>query len=195
MNNKYLLDYNNEIFRKIIHLSSLLIPITFHYTSFNFFISILLILLLAILLINRYYLYLSNYKYINIFLLNSMRSYEKKTLWGATYLILGFVIITLLFNKFIVILSMIISSFSDSMAAIIGIKFGKFRIFNNKSIEGFYVFFISTFTIVFILSQLPLLYIFIISFTISLTELLTPAKYDNLAIPLSSSIILYLFML
>ena len=195
MNNKYLLDYNNEIFRKIIHLSSLLIPITFHYTSFNFFISILLILLLAILLINRYYLYLSNYKYINIFLLNSMRSYEKKTLWGATYLILGFVIITLLFNKFIVILSMIISSFSDSMAAIIGIKFGKFRIFNNKSIEGFYVFFISTFTIVFFLSQLPLLYIFIISFTISLTELLTPAKYDNLAIPLSSSIILYLFML
>ncbi len=195
MNNKYLLDYNNEIFRKIIHLSSLLIPITFHYTSFNFFISILLILLLTILLINRYYLYLSNYKYINIFLLNSMRNYEKKTLWGATYLILGFVIITLLFNKFIVILSMIISSFSDSMAAIIGIKFGKLRIFNNKSIEGFYVFFISTFTIVFFLSQLPLLYIFIISFTISLTELLTPAKYDNLAIPLSSSIILYLFML
>ena len=90
---------------------------------------------------------------------------------------------------------MIISSFSDSMAAIIGIKFGKLRIFNNKSIEGFYVFFISTFTIVFFLSQLPLLYIFIISFTISLTELLTPAKYDNLAIPLSSSIILYLFML
>ena len=172
MNNKYLLDYNNEIFRKIIHLSSLLIPITFHYTSFNFFISILLILLLTILLINRYYLYLSNYKYINIFLLNSMRNYEKKTLCGATYLILGFVIITLLFNKFIVILSMIISSFSDSMAAIIGIKFGKLRIFNNKSIEGFYVFFISTFTIVFFLSQLPLLYIFIISFFLQHIQIL-----------------------
>ena len=91
---------------------------------------------------------------------------------------------------------MIISSLSDSIAAIIGIRHGKLRIFNNKSIEGFYVFFLSTFTVCFFLAnQLSLLNILIISFVISLIELITPAKYDNFAIPLSSSILLYIHTL
>ena len=50
----------------------------------------------------------------------------------------GFLIITCFFQK--VILSMLITSISDPLAAIFGIKFGQIKLFNNKTLEGSFIF-------------------------------------------------------
>ena len=126
---------------------------------------------------------------------NVIRKYESTSLWGATYLIIGFLFITFIFDKNIVVTSMIISSVSDSLAAIFGIKYGRIRIFNGKSIEGLYVFIISTFTILFLTMSLNIMYLLMISMIVAVTELFTPTKYDNLTIPMVSSITLYIALI
>lgn len=193
MNSK-LLSYNNEIFRKIIHLSSLIIPLVYFYSSYLLFIIFLSLLSLTILFINsKYDSILSRFTYIKLFFSKVLRGYEKNKYWGASYLILGFLIITLLFDKNIVITSMIITSLSDSLAAILGIKYGRIRLYNNKSIEGFYIFYITTFSILFFLHPISLIFVLLISLLISLVELFTPTIYDNVSIPICSSIILTIF--
>ena len=107
-------------------------------------------------------------------------------------MLFGFILVTLIFEKDIVIASMLITSISDSLAAIIGMKFGTIRLKNNKSIEGFYTFFISTYIILFLFSNELYFYVLIISVIIAFSELITPTKYDNIIIPILSSLCLYL---
>ena len=194
--NNILLNYKNEIFRKLIHLTSLFIPILYIYTDYTFFIFFLFIISFIILIINKNYnIYFSKYTVFKYFISDVIRKYENNNLWGATYLIIGFLFISIIFDKNIAITSMIITSISDSLAAIVGIKYGKIRIFNNKSIEGFYVFLIATFSILYILITLNIIYLLFISILISISELLTPTKYDNLIIPIISSFTIFIFSL
>jgi len=192
--NNFLLAYNNEIFRKIIHLTSLIIPLTYYLSTYIFFITILSFITLIILLINNNYLsIISHSRYIKLFFTRLLRNYEFKEYWGASYLVIGFLCISIFFDKNIVIISMIITSICDSLAAIVGIKYGKLKLSNNKSIEGFYIFLISTYIILFVSFEITIFYIFIISSLIALVELFTPTKYDNLTIPIASTLILTLF--
>ena len=102
----------------------------------------------------------------------------------------GFLIITYFFSKEEAILSMIITSISDPLAAIFGIKFGQIKLFNNKTLEGSFIFIVSTFLIMFFyLNSMPIL-ILIISLLVALNELFTPMKYDNFSIPIVSALLL-----
>ncbi len=192
MTNK-LLNYKNEIYRKFIHLGSLLFPIIYFFTDYIFFITFLSCISAIIFMINKNYInFFSKYTFFRYFISDVIRKYESSSLWGATYLIIGFLFITFFFDKNIVIASMIIASISDSLAAVLGIKYGKIRIFNDKSIEGFYIFIISTFSILYLTISINVIYLLITSLIIAITELLTPTKYDNLTIPIVSSIAIYI---
>ena len=65
-----------------------------------------------------------------------MRESEVKSLAGTTYLISGVLLVTFIFPKEIVILTMFYLAFADPLASIIGIKFGKDKIFGHKSLQG-----------------------------------------------------------
>ena len=195
MSNK-LLNYKNEIYRKFIHLGSLLFPLIYIFTDYIFFVPFLFFISLIILVINKNYTnFFSNYSFFKFFISDVIRKYESSSLWGASYLIIGFLFISFIFDKHIVITSMLISSISDSFAAIFGIKYGKIRIFNEKSIEGLYIFIISTFTILYFTLSLSIIYILVISIVVAITELLTPTKYDNLSVPIISSITIYVSLI
>ena len=132
--NNALRSYNNEVFRKFIHISSLAIPLIYFYIDYTSFIICVSAITLFTFVINSFYnKYFSKLRYINTALSFVLRPYEPNGIWGASYLILGFLIITLLYNKNIVIISMLITSLSDSVAAIVGIKYGIVRFNNNKS--------------------------------------------------------------
>tara|TARA_Y100000590_G_scaffold329809_1_gene374580 strand:+ start:1599 stop:2060 length:462 start_codon:yes stop_codon:yes gene_type:complete len=122
---------------------------------------------------------------------NVVRDYEQNTLMGATYMLLSFTLISLIFPKDIVIVSMIILSISDSLAAIFGILYGKTLLLNSKTLEGSFIFMIST---LFILSfyYLSLFKLFASSLIVTITEHLSISKYDNFTIPIISSTILYI---
>lgn len=66
-----------------------------------------------------------------------MRSNELNRLAGTSYLITGALIITILFNRYVVGLSLLFLAFADPIASYVGIKYGKDKIFGHKSVQGF----------------------------------------------------------
>tara|TARA_B100001769_G_C21880519_1_gene476172 strand:- start:102 stop:551 length:450 start_codon:yes stop_codon:yes gene_type:complete len=122
-----------------------------------------------------------------------IRDYEKKSLWSASYMILSFLLITVIFPKNVAIISMILGSVCDPLAGLFGQKYGKIIIIHNKTLEGTYVFIISSFLLVSLYSYTVSTYLLLICFMIALTELITPMKYDNVTIPIASSLIFTIY--
>ena len=59
------------------------------------------------------------------------RPYEKNGIMGATYMLIGFMIISIIMNKIPAIFGMFVVIFSDSASALIGIRYGKIYLVNN----------------------------------------------------------------
>lgn len=194
--NSRLLSYKLEIYRKLFHLTSLIIPLILCYLDYlqsSLFITFSFTIILFIDIGRRHLSIINSfYNYILKFV---TRKYELNDFLSATYMLLSFLIITLLFNKNIIIAAMILSIISDTTAALFGMKYGKIILFNNKTLEGSYIFF-STSYILLYFSYLDLtqVNIVIISFIATMVELLTPTKYDNFTIPIITSIIIYILL-
>ena len=189
------LSYNNEVYRKIIHLGSLVFPLLYFIMNYNIFITLIFTITLFMLILNVNYNYIINIlpEKININFL--IRKNEYKSLWSASLMMISFVLITLIFPKNIVLLSMIVTSVSDPVAGLFGMKYGEIKLLNNKTLEGSFSFVISTFLITLFYFQTFNMLLFVICFLISLNELITPMKYDNLTIPIVSSFLFLTYSL
>ena len=193
MNNK--LSFKNEISRKLLHLTALIIPVAYLKINNLFFVnSFITFLFLSIIFLE---LMKKNntiiWKIFNSFFKHFIRKYEYKKPMGSSYMIFSFFLIILFFNKTIVATSMFITIISDALAAIIGLGYGKLKTINNKTLEGSYAFLVSTIIILFIsTTSLSLYVIIIISIIITAIEAFTPMEYDNLTVPIFSAIILTL---
>ncbi len=108
-------------------------------------------------------------------------------------MILAFLLISIIFPKNVAIISMILGSVCDPLAGLFGQKYGKIKIIHNKTLEGTYVFIISAFLVVSLYSYTVSTYLLLICVLIALTELITPMKYDNVTIPIASSLIFTIY--
>ena len=187
------LPFKSEIQRKLIHLLSIFYPILYYYTDSNTTLNFLILSFFIISVIE----YIKKKYTLNVFPLNIilkfMRKYEHHKFMGASFMIFGFIVITLFFNKEIVILSMLITVIADSTAALLGMKYGKVKTFHERTLEGSFCFALSAF-IIFTMNSITLYLALILSVTIALVELFTKTEYDNLSIPIASSLILYFIL-
>ncbi len=199
MKNETLLNYDNEIKRKKFHILSFIIPLYYIFfpNSIILFISSLLIFILSIDIYRIRY-----NKVINLPIIKNIKStirpYEKNGLMSATLLTITSLIIILLFKKNIAILSISIAAICDTAAAIYGMKYGKIKLLFNKTLEGSFAFLISGSILVFLLKsilniKLDIIFIIICVITATIIESITPTKYDNISVPISSAIALYIF--
>ena len=125
------LNYKGEFLRKVIHVSSSIFPLSLMYfdqefckVAFTFLAIIFIIcdyLRTKIKLIQK----LSNYLFKTV-----TRPNEKFTLTGASYVFISAALCAILFDRDIAIISLFILSICDSMAALIGIRFGKPNFFD-----------------------------------------------------------------
>ena len=115
------------------------------------------------------------------------RDFESNRLTGASYVFFSSSVIIYIFPKEIAILSLLIMSISDSMAAIIGQKYGKVKIF-EKTLEGTTAFFLSSILLLllFRIQLFPGILAIIISTLVESSNFL--GIDDNLSVPLSFSI-------
>lgn len=65
-----------------------------------------------------------------------MRESESKGLAGTTYLLSGVLVVYHLFPREIVMTTLLYLAFADPLASIVGIKYGKDKIFGHKSVQG-----------------------------------------------------------
>ena len=116
---------------------------------------------------------------------------NKNTFTGATYYLLGCLIVIYFFEERSIILSsLLIMSISDSFAAIIGIKYGKTKIYNGKSLEGSFAFFVTSFLIlnIFIL-DLAIIKCISIALIVTIVELFSFHRInDNITIPIFAAL-------
>mgnify|MGYP000604465814 CR=1 FL=1 len=192
------LNAQGEITRKFAHFSSVLATIPFPYIFPSHWYVLVLALLFAAVLF-----YTMNGKQ-----LNSIHDVERKSI--GSYLLplsiyVTFLISSLMENKFLYILPMLILAISDPMAAILGINIknynGRIKLFGrkiNKTWLGSGAFLVTSFVVsiialyfhreVFDLKTFWLAMLMAIVTT--LAELLSWRGSDNLSIPLSGILVL-----
>ena len=152
-NDKGSINYRDELVRKLIHLCSLSIPIVYYFVSRTTAIITLSCITFVALVIDlsRYFSPLAGKVFYSIFGF-LLREHEldarKKNLNGATYVLISAVLCVVIFPKILFITAFSILIISDSLAALIGRKYGKHK-FLSKSLEGTLAFFVSAIIVVF----------------------------------------------
>jgi dolichol kinase len=205
---KSAINYRDEVVRKLIHLCSLSIPIIYYFISKTTAVIILSIATLAALVIDlsRYFIPPAGKIFYSIFgflLREHEIDMKKKNLNGATYVLISGLICVIIFPKVLFLTAFSILIISDSVAALIGRKYGSHK-FLSKSLEGTLAFFISAIIVVLFTPKVEgLLTEYLIGIAAAaIGALVENISFgfadDNLAIPISIGVsmwILYLIYL
>ena len=189
-------NYKNEILRKLIHLFDSVIPLSLFYISRENLLFILtpVTIIFIILDFSRHHITFLGKIYSTFFNIVTREIEQKRNnVTGASYYLLGCLIVVYFFHDInIIISSLLIMSISDSFAALVGIKYGKTKIYGKKSLEGSFSFFISTIIILYMFMNnlSPFEYIYI-SLLITIVELFSFHRInDNLTIPVFAALVL-----
>lgn len=132
--------FKNELLRKGIHLSSLSIPILYYYLDKQTALYLLLPVTVSFVIVD---LLRSVHKptfelYKRVFgsiLRHHEQTVEKKTLNGASWVLISATLCVLIFPKVIAITAFTILIISDTVSALIGRKYGT-KMFRGKTLEG-----------------------------------------------------------
>lgn len=187
--------YRDELVRKLIHLFSLSIPVIYYFIPTSLSITILAILTFIALAIDLGRFFSESfakffYKLFGFLLRKHEVDERKRNLTGATYVLISALICAIIFPKVIFVTAFTILIISDTMAALIGRKFGKIK-FLRKSLEGTLSFFISASIVVFFtpkVGDFPTEYLIgiIAAFVGAIVENISYGfADDNLSIPIS----------
>lgn len=139
----------NEVYRKLLHLSSLWMPLLI-YLAPREVAAAVFVLLLAVDVAIEYL----NYKRVGfvrkiferIFIRILRREEVGKNRFcpsGSVYLLAAAALVTLLFSKEAAVIGMTVVLVSDACAAVFGKMFGTVKIHGSKSLEGTATFFLS----------------------------------------------------
>jgi dolichol kinase len=187
-------DYRLEVMRKAIHLCSISIPIV--YFNFQREVTLWILVPMAVIFtsvdIARYYNQTIErwfYRWFGFLLRRHESDPHKKTLNGATYVVIAATICVAVFPKIIAVTSFIILIISDMTSALVGRRIGRHRFF-NKSVEGSLAFFISALIVVACTPKVvyrPIEYVIgsIAALVGAIVEALPIEIDDNLSIPIS----------
>ena len=183
--------HSHELIRKAIHLSSSIIPLSYWFLA-DRTLTLQIVILLSLGFLTADYLRLKSAVIEKVFLQvfgSALRPHEQKNLTGATYVFTGSVVAIFLFPKEIAVPALLILSISDTLAALIGIPFGKHK-FLKKSLEGSTAFFISTTIILSLFFPAGIVINIIIAAIVTLAEAYPMNLDDNFLIPILSGYLL-----
>lgn len=131
-----------ECCRKLIHTSSVVIPILYYFYDRAPFLSVLVPITVLVVLLDWSRNYISPVrKLVHLVAGSLLRSHEvsgekRAGLMGASYVLIGASLCIAIFPKAIAIASLAVMSVADTAAALIGKKWGR-RPLMGKTVEGF----------------------------------------------------------
>ncbi len=190
--------YRAEISRKVLHVSSVLIPLIYVFVQRGLMLWLLTagLAIAAVVEVLRY----AHPGFRTLFrdqLGFMVRSVEWHRLTGSTYVLLGALLAVALFPKPIAIVVLIILSISDSAASLVGLNFGRTR-FLGKSLAGSLAFFFTALAILWPAEPISHGVAFLAAAVATLAEALPALKLgpvelnDNLLVPLSTGFVIWI---
>ncbi|RKX22621.1 MAG: hypothetical protein DRP35_01455 [Candidatus Zixiibacteriota bacterium] len=187
------ISFLGEAIRKLTHTGALIIPVSYYYFDMSkrdmlFFVggAFLLMLLIDISRIKKISIWNN---FIKKIISPIIRQHEfAGDFTGATYILLSIFLTILLFSKPIAVTAIAFIMVGDSLAALIGRKFGRHKVFKTKSIEGFMGCLSGTLIVAYFAPELTF-YVTIPGAVIAaIVELLPLQIDDNLTVPLISGL-------
>ncbi len=176
---------NLQIYRKLLHILLGAIILLLSYTIYSFYGPTVLIYLFFLVLLISTFIDLLRVEFNINFILYTIftKKKEERNFTALTFGFLAIVLSLALYNFKIALAALSMSHFSDAIAAIVGIKFGKHRFKNGKSLEGSLASLITNLLIGYFL--LKVWYIFIpMAIIATLTELVITHMDDNFVVPI-----------
>lgn len=141
----------NEIRRKLIHLSSISIPVMYWFITRDLALRILIPMTLVAVVIEilrrKFPGFEQRFRYVFGALLRPHESSARPEINGATFVLLSATICVAVFPKIIAITAFAVLIVSDSASALYGRRFGR-RKFLRKSVEGSAAFFVTAMLVV-----------------------------------------------
>jgi len=180
-----------EILRKGIHLSMLIIPIGYYYSSKTttlVFLGVMILLALGVELVRLRWDLFS--KYFNKLLGNLLRQSEQSGLTGATFLFIGAFITILVFDKSIALIALLMLIISDAMAALVGKFWGRHKLFKDKTLEGSIMFLLTALCIVLFLPTHPFVIGLMGVLSAFVIDVFIVQINDNFMIPVGSGLVM-----
>lgn len=172
-----------EFFRKSVHIVSLSIVFIYYYMGKEFTLNFLTLVLCFVLLIDFFRVE----KELKIPIVWKLyRSKEKDKLSGTSYFLIGSIIAISIFSKEVASAAILMTTFGDSAAALVGISYGKRWIKNlpDRAWEGvFSEFFVN----------LAIGYLFLSNWIVALTMALAATIIETLIYKLDDNLIIPLF--
>jgi dolichol kinase len=176
-----------EILRKMIHLLEL--PVLLGYTVIAALygpkVGILALTALLIILLEIEYIRLE-YKLRLPAVIDILRRKEKDHLAGSIFFVSSTIICFAAFDYPVALLALLMTVFGDLAAALIGIKFGRTRLFRKKTLEGFAAGLLVNIAVGYMVMPGEWRLFLPMALTASLVELWTGKLDDNLTVPLAA---------
>lgn len=176
-----------EVLRKSVHLVSALIVLIYEYFGKEVVLWVLMLFLVVVLVLDYFRLEHD----VKIPFFHTMyREKEGCRLGGHIYFSLGAVAVICLFSREIAYAAILMTTFGDLAAALIGKFYGKRRIFhttfkNDKSLEGSGAEFLVDFIVGLLILGNPIVSL-VMAFFATLAETAVNKIDDNLVIPIFS---------
>tara|TARA_Y100000310_G_scaffold342247_1_gene444632 strand:+ start:39723 stop:40316 length:594 start_codon:yes stop_codon:yes gene_type:complete len=186
-------DFFQEIGRKIIHLTILVVLILFYAIKNQAgqqAALLFLVLLLVIFLVLEYLRLDLNIKL--PFFHKFIRPKEEFKVYGVIFFLSSTIIVLAVFDTAIALAALLMTTFGDMMAAIVGKKYGTAILFRNKTTIGFVAELVTNLIVAVIISlffSINLYIPIIMAFAATITETLTDEMDDNLMVPIVSGFI------
>ncbi len=188
----------NEILRKLIHIFSLVIPLTYFFVikDKNLMATVLIILTLISLLIE--YSRQNQESYIKFFFQKYLRPILRKNEvgghWtGATWMLIGFTSSVIIFDFEVAVLALLFLSLGDSVAAIVGSALPIGKVWNKSIFGSFSGFLVCVFCGLAINNSLSSQVIIFGAISGMVIELIPAKINDNLSIPIFSGFVMQIF--
>lgn len=183
-----------EYYRKIIHVFNLAIPLTYLFFFESRFQILCILVPLTVFAIVIEYLRGHSViikKIFDNFLISMLRLHEMDGKYtGATWLFIGSTLTVAIFPKEIAVISLIYMCIGDTVAGLVGRKFGKMK-FYDKTIEGSLAGLIVCLLSGYLVQiSLPLIVVFSGAFAAMFIELLPISIDDNISVPLFAGTIM-----
>lgn len=177
-----------EILRKLFHLYQL--PVILGYIILRYQFServAIFTLVILLMLILEFEMLRLEWKVNFPDPFGIMRKHEKKSVTGMLYMILATIVVCAVFDFKIALVALLLTVFGDLVSAIVGMQYGKRRIKNGKSWEGFFGGLVANLIVAAIfLWEFPIIGI-AMAVTASIVEFITYKMDDNLTVPIFSA--------
>ena len=189
-----------EILRKLFHLMEIPVLLVYSYIHFVWDGRV------AILALTALFLILLEVEYVRLevrpklpAIMSLFRPRERNNVTGTVFFIAATIIVFSAFDYSIAMLALLLTVFGDLVSALVGIKYGKHKLFKKKTWEGFLAGLAMNLLVGWLfLPEFPLVFI-PMALVASFVELITNKLDDNLTVPLFSGftgqMIVYLFVL